>query len=94
MWLSLFSEFKLLLDWSKAQFLLQDICDLLNVKKIGSVSILFLGKANLGLLILIETIMCTVSSNCGLLHQNNSSWEGKGKQWTHLFEGVISCWKS
>ena len=61
MWLSLFSEFKLLLDWSKAQFLLQDICDLLNVKKIASVSILFLGKANLGLLMLIQAIMCTVT---------------------------------
>ena len=61
----------------------------MNVKKIfvASFSLLFL-KANPGLLMLIQIILCTVTQIAGtLLHQNNSSWEEKGKEWTHLFEG-------
>ena len=39
---------------------------------------------------LIQIILCTVTQIAGtLLHQNNSPWEEKGKEWTHLFEGGI-----
>ena len=63
----------------------------MNVKKkfVASFSIPFPGKANLGLSMLIQTIMFTVTQIAGtLLHQNNSSWEEKGKQWIHLFEAA------
>ena len=68
----------------------------MNIKKIfiASFSILLLGKANPGLLILIQTILCTLTQIAGtLLHQNNSSWEEKGKLWTHLFEGGIQTFQ-
>ena len=43
---------------------------------------------------LIQIILCTVTQIAGtLLHQNNSPWEEKGKEWTHLFEGGIQTFQ-